>query len=376
MEEKRSEINSSKINQGSDPNQKVKTTVEFPEDGKKLFAIHSERWFSRNEFLGKSGILFRLAALAIIVLWIGIPFFIQLAIADLNIPPIISIAIILLVSKTINFLFGISLIVKLVTCKSMFSWGVALFAVLTLILSGTLGFIYLPFLFQLVTRNLGIPIWLSVITVLLCLGNFYSGSRSHSWRRLNLPIYVIFTKKGRFIYQPWLWWWLRNHRKKKLYIPKHGVQYIHKYVPKYFYINIIGGIVPVAIACWQFSRVSPLQIVLLIAITTPIFYLWVKVVANYGVLIPDNRIWQVALIVAISTVWLGDRSSAGAIAYAGITWGSLIGSDLLHLKDLNPAQASVNFSIGGAGMNDGLVSSGLYALIVSEFIWAILPRLP
>ena len=80
MEEKGSKVDPAKINRGSHLKQ-IKTTVEFPEDGRTLFTIHSERWFSGDEFLEKPGHLFGLAVLAIVVLGIGLPFLIQLAIA-------------------------------------------------------------------------------------------------------------------------------------------------------------------------------------------------------------------------------------------------------------------------------------------------------
>jgi len=357
--------------------QRVKTTVEFPKDGRTLFAIGSEIRFSHDEFWGKPWRVFGLVILAIVVLAIVLPFLIQLKIANLNIPPVISLAVIFLIAKIIHFIFYILLFVKLATSKSssLFSLGSLLFVVASLILAGTFAYLYLPFLFQLVTNTLGISRWLSVITVLFFFANYYFGSIIYGSRKLDLPILVIFSKQGRLIYQPWAWWWLKNHKKKKSYIPKHGVKQIHKYAPKYLYINILGGVLPVSIACWQLSRVSPLLIALFIAITTPLFYLLVKLVANRGIMIRTKRIWKVALVVAILAVWLGDRNSGGAIAYAGITLGSLIGSDLLHLKDLKPAQATVNFSIGGAGLDDGIVSCGLYALLASEFIGTILPWL-
>ena len=62
-----------------------------------------------------------------------------------------------------------------------------------------------------------------------------------------------------------------------------------------------------------------------------------------------------------------DRSNTAAIAYGGITLGTLIGADLLHLKDVKPEQAVSSLSIGGAGIKDGIVVSGLYVMLTIEF---------
>ena len=48
--------------------------------------------------------------------------------------------------------------------------------------------------------------------------------------------------------------------------------------------------------------------------------------------------------------------------------GSLIGADLLHLKDFRLEQTTHNsLSIGGAGFKDGIVLFGLYTLLTIEF---------
>ena len=62
---KRSKSDRSEIARDLDSEQKVETTVEFPEDGRTLFSINSKRRLSRDEFWGKPGRLFSLLALEI-----------------------------------------------------------------------------------------------------------------------------------------------------------------------------------------------------------------------------------------------------------------------------------------------------------------------
>ena len=53
-----------------------------------------------------------------------------------------------------------------------------------------------------------------------------------------------------------------------------------------------------------------------------------------------------------------------AVAFAGGVLGTLIGADLLHLKDVASMSAGV-LSIGGAGVFDGVALCGLFALLLT-----------
>lgn len=236
-----------------------------------------------------------------------------------------------------------------------------------MILTGTFAFVYLPFLIQLTSSTLGIPKWLSVTIVLICPTNFYYGSRIYGLKSLNLPLYVVFSQKGRLVYQPWLWWWLKNRRQIERYIPKHNSKSISKYDPKYQSINLLGGILPVAVASFQFTRVAISPILLITAVTTIFCYFWVEVIPGNAIYLKYRQMWTIVLAISVLAICISDLSYTAAIAYGGITLGTLIGADLLHLKDVKPELAVGSLSIGGAGIQDGIVVAGLYALLMIEF---------
>jgi uncharacterized membrane protein len=55
------------------------------------------------------------------------------------------------------------------------------------------------------------------------------------------------------------------------------------------------------------------------------------------------------------------------IAYVSGTLGTLIGADLLHLKQIGQINALVA-SIGGAGAFDGIFLTGILAVLLSTFL--------
>jgi len=59
-----------------------------------------------------------------------------------------------------------------------------------------------------------------------------------------------------------------------------------------------------------------------------------------------------------------------AVSYLSSVLGSLIGADLLHLKDLERTNPPL-LSIGGAGTFDGIFTSGLLSLFFSYFLLSV-----
>ncbi len=57
---------------------------------------------------------------------------------------------------------------------------------------------------------------------------------------------------------------------------------------------------------------------------------------------------------------------AAGIAYVAGTLGTLIGADLLHLKDV-PTQETSMLSIGGAGTFDGIFLTGIITALIASF---------
>lgn len=125
-------------------------------------------------------------------------------------------------------------------------------------------------------------------------------------------------------------------------------------------INVGGGLIPVALALYQFTQANPLSILIVTAIVTVVSYYAAKVVPGIG--IQMNAL--VAPITAVFSAMLLAIPHGAPVAFAGGVLGTLIGADLLHLKDIQAMSSGV-LSIGGAGVFDGIALCGLFALLLS-----------
>ncbi|HIK32351.1 MAG TPA: DUF1614 domain-containing protein [Oscillatoriales cyanobacterium M59_W2019_021] len=125
-------------------------------------------------------------------------------------------------------------------------------------------------------------------------------------------------------------------------------------------LNVGGGLIPVLLAVYQFRRADSISILLVTAIVTLISYYAAHVVPGIGIqmnpAIPPLTAALSATIIAGTQV--------PAVAFAGGVLGTVIGADLLHLRELDRMTAGV-LSIGGAGVFDGIALCGLFALLLS-----------
>ncbi|MGF1989624.1 MAG: DUF1614 domain-containing protein [Nostoc sp. ZfuVER08] len=125
-------------------------------------------------------------------------------------------------------------------------------------------------------------------------------------------------------------------------------------------LNVGGGLIPVLLALYQFTRVNAVAILLVTAIVTVVSYYAARVVPGIG--IQMNPL--LAPLTAALSAMLIAVPHAAPVAFAGGVLGTLIGADLLHLKDIQSMSAGV-LSIGGAGVFDGIALCGLFALLLS-----------
>lgn len=148
--------------------------------------------------------------------------------------------------------------------------------------------------------------------------------------------------------------------------------------------NLIGGLIPVAIALYQIvyspELMSPAAILTtVVAIMT---YTKVKVRPSKGIYIPIPTMLLICLIAAILSyllIPLTPERLDVSIAFAGAVLGCLIGADILHTRDLKIAQHEVSMSIGGAGRQDGIFLMGIWALLFTEWLpglWGLLAQFP
>ncbi|MDM7326030.1 MAG: DUF1614 domain-containing protein [Thermosynechococcus sp. Uc] len=126
-------------------------------------------------------------------------------------------------------------------------------------------------------------------------------------------------------------------------------------------LNVGGGLIPTILALYQFSRVSPLAILLVTAIVTAVSYYSAQVVPGIGI---QMNALVAPLTAAMTAILIAGGTAAAPIAFAGGVLGTLIGADLLHLREIERMSAGV-LSIGGAGVFDGIALCGLFALLLT-----------
>jgi uncharacterized membrane protein len=125
-------------------------------------------------------------------------------------------------------------------------------------------------------------------------------------------------------------------------------------------LNVGGGLIPVLLALYEFSQGNSLAILLVTAIVTVVSYYAARVVPGIGI---QMNPLLAPLTAALSAMLIAPPHAA-PVAFAGGILGTLIGADLLHLRDIQAMSAGV-LSIGGAGVFDGIALCGLFALLLS-----------
>jgi uncharacterized membrane protein len=120
-------------------------------------------------------------------------------------------------------------------------------------------------------------------------------------------------------------------------------------------LNVRGGLIPLVLALYQLRSAQPLAIVLVTAIVTLVSYYGAKVVPGIGIQMSPIL---APLTAALSAILITGGVQAAPVAFAGGVLGTLIGADLLHLKEIQSMTPGV-LSIGGAGVFDGIALCGL-----------------
>lgn len=131
-------------------------------------------------------------------------------------------------------------------------------------------------------------------------------------------------------------------------------------------INLGGGLIPLAIAAYELSRMSGMGMGILfpalgaVAINVIVCYLIARPVPGVGIAMPS----LVPGLVAAAAALLLTPGNAPPVAFASGVLGPLIGADLFHLNDIKKITTG-SASIGGAGTFDGIVISALVATLLA-----------
>ncbi len=125
-------------------------------------------------------------------------------------------------------------------------------------------------------------------------------------------------------------------------------------------LNVGGGLIPVLVALYQLIRSDTLAILVVTVIVTIVSYYSAHIVPGIGIQI--NAL-NSPLTAALTAVLIAELQ-ASSVALAGGILGTLIGADLLHLKEIERMSPGV-LSLGGAGVFDGIAMCGLFALLLT-----------
>jgi uncharacterized membrane protein len=125
-------------------------------------------------------------------------------------------------------------------------------------------------------------------------------------------------------------------------------------------VNLGGAVVPAALSIYLLI-VNPIWLPALAAtaIVALVVHRAARPVRGLGIAIPALLPPAVSALAALALT----AHSAAAVAYVAGTLGTLIGGDLLHLRDVR-AMAPAVASIGGAGTFDGVFLSGIAAVLL------------
>ena len=174
-----------------------------------------------------------------------------------------------------------------------------------------------------------------------------------------------------------------KERVRKVAVPEMDVVYvlgIPYYIPRIRVmedksvtaVNLGGAVIPVLISLALLgvliSRLVEFLIVLVL--TTLVSYVSAKPVRGVGIVM-SPVIPPLASLVASLVLFAGHYDLIPAVAYAASVLGSLIGADLMHLREMEETNPPV-LSIGGAGTFDGIFVSGLLSLFFAYFLMLFL----
>jgi uncharacterized membrane protein len=147
-----------------------------------------------------------------------------------------------------------------------------------------------------------------------------------------------------------------------------SVYMLHRYfgirVPRFteriIAVNLGGAVLPGVLSLYLLSRAPLEAVAVATAVMTAAAYALSKPVKGIGVVMPPFVPPIIAAVVAIVIA----REHAPQVAYISGVVGTIIGADMLRLRQLR--EQKVQFlSIGGAGVFDGIYLVGLVSVLLA-----------
>jgi uncharacterized membrane protein len=126
-------------------------------------------------------------------------------------------------------------------------------------------------------------------------------------------------------------------------------------------INVGGAVVPTLLSLYLLTQaLAPLCVVVAIAAVTLLTYWWARPMPGVGIVVPMLLPPLSAALAALLLV----PQQAPLAAYVAGTMGTLIGADVLHVRQVTRLATPVA-SIGGAGTFDGVFLTGIIAVLLA-----------
>lgn len=126
-------------------------------------------------------------------------------------------------------------------------------------------------------------------------------------------------------------------------------------------INLGGAVLPGLLCLYLLFQVPLQPVILATAITTIFAYYLSKPVKGVGIVLPA---FIPPIIAAVAAIIFAGKMNAPAVAYISGVTGTLVGADVLRLRQVRHFGVSF-MSIGGAGVFDGIFIVGIISVLLA-----------
>ncbi len=126
-------------------------------------------------------------------------------------------------------------------------------------------------------------------------------------------------------------------------------------------INLGGGLLPAVFAIILAFKSPVIPFIITLLVVTTVSYIYSKPVPGIGIIMP---FWISPLASAVTASLFTQNSPAAPVAFSAGVLGTILGADILRLKDFALKNPGI-LSIGGAGVFDGIFLTGIIAAFLS-----------
>ncbi len=134
-------------------------------------------------------------------------------------------------------------------------------------------------------------------------------------------------------------------------------------------VNVGGAVIPSILAAKLTFEMPLAPVLSSVLLSTVLIYFFAKPVPEVGIAVPLFIPPLIALMSSSLAIQIFGLSYfvLPKLAFASGVFGSIIGADVLHLKDIEKIGSGV-VSIGGAGTFDGIFLTGVFSVIFSYLL--------